>query len=242
MNASDILLFIVLPYSSIIVFLGGVFFVMRNTPFKVSSLSSQFLERDALFFGSVPFHVGMLVVFLLHLSAFLIPKTVLSFNSFPVRLMILETTGFVFAMSFLIGIIILLLRRMISSRVRAVTTWVDIVVELMLLYQVILGCTIALNFRWGSSWFAADLSPYLWSLIKLNPHTDAIIAMPLVIKTHVVTAFLILLMIPFSRLMHLLMAPFHYMWRPYQQVIWNWDRKKINDPNIPWGKHAPKNT
>jgi nitrate reductase gamma subunit len=71
---------------------------------------------------------------------------------------------------------------------------------------------------------------------------DAVIAMPVMVKTHIAAAFLIILILPFTRLMHLLVAPFHYLYRPYQQVIWNWDRKKINDPQIPWGKHEPKNT
>ncbi len=242
MSSLDNFFFIALPYVAVFVFFVGVINMFLVTPFKVSSLSSQFLERDGLFWGSVPFHVGMGVVFLLHLTAFLIPKTLVAWNSVPIRLMTLEVTGFVFALSFLFGIVVLLLRRRLNARVRAVTTWMDIVIEVMLLYQVILGCTIALTLRWGSSWFAADLSPYLWSLIKFNPHTDAVVAMPLIVKIHIVVAFLILLILPFTRLMHLLTAPFHYLFRPYQQVIWNWDRKKINDPQIPWGKREPTNT
>lgn len=242
MSSLDNLFFVALPYVAIVVFLGGAVNAFLKTPFQVSSLSSQFLERDGLFWGSVPFHIGLGVVFLLHLSAFLIPKTLLVWNSVPARLIVLEVTGFVFALSFLIGVIILLLRRRFNARVRAVTTWVDIAVEVMLLYQVILGCTIALTLRWGYSWFASDLSPYLWSLIQFKPHIDAVSAMPMIVKAHIIVAFLILLILPFTRLMHLLTAPFHYLLRPYQQVIWNWDRKKINDPQIPWGKREPNNT
>ena len=117
----------------------------------------------------------------------------------------------------------------------------DIVIELLLLVQVILGLWIALGYRWGSSWFAADLSPYLWSIFKFNPEIGAISAMPWVIKLHIVGAFLLVLLIPFSRLVHFLVVPLHYIFRPYQVVIWNWAQRKIRNPKTPWSEMRPKN-
>jgi nitrate reductase gamma subunit len=117
----------------------------------------------------------------------------------------------------------------------------DYFVEFMLLAQVLLGCWIALGYRWGSSWFAADLSPYLWSIIKLSPQTEAVVAMPLVIKAHIVGAFSIILIFPFTRLVHILVAPFHYIWRPYQVVIWNWDKKRVRKASTEWSRARPRN-
>jgi hypothetical protein len=48
-------------------------------------------------------------------------------------------------------------------------------------------------------------------------------------------------MIPFTRLAHFIVAPLHYIVRPYQQVIWNWDRKTIRDPGTAWSTTRPKN-
>ena len=62
-----------------------------------------------------------------------------------------------------------MVRRFTNPRIRAVTTRMDVALELLLLAQVVLGCWIALGFRWGSSWFAADLTPYLWSLVDAHP-------------------------------------------------------------------------
>ena len=67
-------------------------------------------------------------------------------------------------------------------------------------------------------------------------------ALPWVIKLHVVGAFLIVLLVPFTRLMHLLVAPLHYLARPYQQFIWNWDRKTIRDPASAWSETRPRST
>jgi len=49
------------------------------------------------------------------------------------------------------------------------------------------------------------------------------------------------LVLPFTRLVHFLVAPLHYIGRPYQRVIWNWDRKKIRDPETRWSPTRPKN-
>lgn len=242
MSAYHSFMFVGLPYVAAVVFIIGTIYRFRSASYKVSSLSSQFLESKQLFWGSVPFHIGMGVVFMGHLAAFLFPNTLLVWNSYPLRLIILEVTGFAFALSFLFGLIVLFVRRVTNARIRAVTTWMDILIELLLLYQVVLGCVVAVKYRWGSSWFASDMAPYLWSLVKLNPQIDAVKAMPAIIQAHVVVAYVIVLIFPFTRLIHFFAMPLQYLFRPYQQVIWNWDRKAINRPDSAWTKHKPKNT
>lgn len=241
MNTLNSLLFIALPYVASVVFIAGSIYRYRKTGFKISALSSQFLEGDTLFWGAVPFHFGMLVLFLGHLSAWLLPEATLLWNSQPVRLIILEVTAFTFGLSVLIGLIAMLVRRFTNPRVRIVTTRMDIAIELLLLVQVVLGCWIALGYRWGASWFASDLSPYLWSIVTFSPDIQAVSALPLVIKLHIAGAFLILFMIPFTRLVHFLVAPFHYIVRPYQVVIWYWDRRAIRDPRTAWSEARPRN-
>jgi len=176
-----------------------------------------------------------------HLIAFLLPRANLAWNQVPVRLIILEVTAFVFGVTVFVGLVSLMYRRFTNPRVRAVTTRMDIVLELLLFAQVVLGLWIALGFRWGASWFAADLSPYLWSLVTLTPETGAVFAMPWVIKLHILGAFVLIFVTPFTRLAHFIVAPLHYLVRPYQQVIWNWNRKTIRDPGTPWSPTLPRN-
>ena len=155
--------------------------------------------------------------------------------------MILQITAFSFGLSTLVGLIGMLIRRLTNVRVKMVTTRMDLFLEVLLLVQVVLGLWTALSYRWGSSWFASDLSPYLWSLFKADPNIAAASAMPLPIKAHIIGAFLIIAVFPFTRLVHILVAPLHYLARPYQRVMWNWDRKAIRDPATPWSKARPKN-
>lgn len=241
MNTLNTFLFVVLPYVALVVFFVGTIYRYRSSRFSFSSLSSQFLEGKSLFWGAVPFHFGILVVFLGHLTAFLFPATTLAWNGNPVRLIILEVTAFSFGLSMFVGLALLFIRRVTQPRIKVVTNKMDIIMELLLLSQIILGLWIALGYRWGSSWFAADLTPYLWSIFKLSPQIEAISAMPLVIKLHITGAFLIVLLFPFSRLVHLLVAPFHYIFRPYQVVMWNWDKNRVRHPGTAWSLTRPKN-
>ena len=54
--------------------------------------------------------------------------------------------------------------------------------------------------------------------------------MPILVKLHIINAFLIITVFPFTRLVHILVVPNPYLWRKTQVVLWNWDRKNIR-PN-----------
>jgi nitrate reductase gamma subunit len=241
MNLINNFLFIGLPYVAITVFLVGAIYRYRATGYKYSSLSSQFLEGGGIYIFAVLFHWGILIVFLGHLIAFLFPEATLAWHSSAARLIADEIVIFTFGLSVLIGLAGLFIRRISHPRVRVVTSRMDIVIELVLLTQIVFGLWIALGYRWGYYWFASDMSPYLWSIVTLNPRIEAVGALPWVIKTHIVGAFIILGIIPFTRLVHFLVAPFHYTWRNYQQVIWNWDRKRIRNPATAWTETRPRN-
>ena len=241
MDALNNFFFVAMPYVALMTFIVGVIYRYKKTGFKYSSLSTQFLEGKKAFWGTVPFHVGILIVLLGHLVTFLFPQATLMWNSNPFRLIVLEGIAFTFGLSLLLALSGLFIRRFVNSRIRIVTTKMDIAILLLLLVQVALGCWIALAYRWGSSWFASDLAPYLWSIVMLNPQITAIVAMPLAIKLHIIGAYTIILIFPFTRLVHLLVAPLHYIARPYQVVIWYWDRKKIRSASTPWSEARPFN-
>lgn len=241
MNILYNFLFIALPYVAITVFLIGTVYRYRGTKFKFSSLSSEFLEGKKLFFGSVPFHYGIIFLFFGHLVAFLFPREVLLWNDQPVRLLILEVSAFIFGISAFVGMFLLIIRRKTHPRIQMVSTKMDLIIEVLILSQIFLGLWIAYGYRWGSSWFAAVLSPYLMSIFTLDPQITAVTNLPLVIQLHIAIAFLIVLLIPFSRLVHLLVPPLSYLWRPYQKVIWYWNRKKIRNPRSIWAVTKPKN-
>jgi nitrate reductase gamma subunit len=93
--------------------------------------------------------------------------------------------------------------------------------------QVVTGLWTAVFLRWGSSWFAMVLTPYLRSVFTFQPDTAAINALPPMVQIHIIAAFIMIGMIPFTRFMHFLVYPLAYLWRPYQLVIWNLKKGEI---------------
>jgi nitrate reductase gamma subunit len=241
MEALKLFLFIGLPYTAIFVLIAGTIYRYRKSGFSVSSLSSQFLEGRKLFWGSMPFHWGVMFIFFGHLIAFLFPSSLLAWNAHPVRLLVIEISAFMFGLSMLAGLVGFINRRMGDKRVKMVSSWMDYTVLGLLLVQVVLGLSTAYFLRWGSSWFASTLTPYIWSLMVFQPDISAIGSMHWLIQAHVVGAYLILIVIPFSRLIHFLVLPIAYIWRPYQRVIWYWNRKSVRNPDSVWTPTKPKN-
>lgn len=219
-NYLDLLSFAVLPYVAIVLFLVGTIHRYRNETFTYSSLSSQLLENRQHFWAVVPFHYGIISVIAGHIVAFLVPRQILLFNSRPLRLYILEVSALIFGVTTLVSLLALIARRFTDSRVRVVTSRADWILFAMLVVQVFSGVYVAVFHRWGSAWFAASASPYLWSLLKLSPDIAVIGAMPLAVKVHIVNAWLVIAFFPFTRLVHILVVPNQYLFRKRQVVRW----------------------
>ena len=222
----DEILFGVLPYVAVILAIIGIIWRFTSDQFSISSLSSQFLETRQLFWGSVPWHYGILIILFGHLIGFLIPRSVLAWNGIPWRLYVLEASALAFGFLTLVGIILLIVRRAASARIRVVTSIMDLVLLLALLVQVAAGLWTAVFYRWGSSWYAGVAVPYLWSILKFSPDIALVSNLPFMVQVHIVGAFVLVALMPFTRLAHFLTFPLAYLWRPYQVVIWN--RRKTN--------------
>ena len=235
----DMLLFGGLPYVALVVFMIGTIYRYGHG-FKYSSLSSQILETEKLFSASLSFHIGIIMIFFGHLLGFLFPSIFSSLGGGT--LVLLETLGVVFGVLAIIGLVLLFVRRHTNDRIKVVTNKMDTVIEALLIVQFVIGVLIAIGSKWGLSWYASDMVPYLHSIFTFNPDISAVVVLPLLVKTHIVLAFVIILLVPFSRLVHFLVAPFHYIKRPFQVVRWNWNRKTVRDPETSWNDiRRPKN-
>lgn len=221
----ETVLFIALPYVAIVVCIVGSIYRVRTAPMSYSSLSSQFLENKALVWGSVPWHIGIILILLAHIIVFVAPGPWKMLVSVKPLLLAIEITGIALSIGCLVGLVVLVARRIVSARVQAVSTTMDFVVLGLLLAQVALGLGVAVHYKWGAAWAPGTMTPYLWSLLTLQPDISVVREMPLALQAHIVGAWLILLALPFSRLIHMLALPVHYLFRPPQQVIWNTVRR-----------------
>lgn len=224
----DTFLFAALPYLSVFVLLAGSIWRYRTNPYSYSALSSQFLESRGIAWGSVPWHAGIFVILLGHLVALSFPALWQSLMANHTILLAVEGIGLGCTLLCIVGLGVLLYRRLTSGKLQAVSTPVDFVVLALLLLQVVLGLWMALAHRWGAAWAPAVLSPYLWSLLSFAPEPSYVADMPGLVKLHLLGAWLLLLLTPFSRLVHVFSVPLEYLWRAPQKVVWTNPRRFEN--------------
>jgi nitrate reductase gamma subunit len=213
----DAFLFGVFPYLAVAVAVVGAirrFGAMRAT---VTSASSQLLEGRLQYWGSVSWHYAILSVLLLHLAAIFLPGAMVALLSAPGRLVAVEATGLALGVTAAWGLVVLGVRRL---TLRGGSSWLDWVVMALLLLQVGTGVYTASTARWGYGWFTFVATPWLASLVRLAPRVDLMATLPDAFKVHALNAFVLLALVPFTRLAHAFVAPVEYLWRIPQLVVW----------------------
>jgi nitrate reductase gamma subunit len=228
----NLLLFVALPYVAwTLAILGGVL-RYRYDRFSWSSVSSQLLESRLLFWGSVPWHYGIIPILLAHLAAAFFPGPAGALLGIPAARVVLEVVGTSLALFALFGLVLLIARRAPPASVpRASTSTMDWILLGVLLVQVASGLAVAVFQRWGSLWYLSTAVPWFWSLARLDPDPAPVAVLPALMQLHFSLGFVVIGLFPFTRLVHVVSVPLTYLWRPYQVVVWSrrppdWGRKR----------------
>ncbi len=210
-------LFGVFPYLAVSVTVVGAVRRFRTMRYTVTTSSSQMLESRLQYWGSVSWHYAILLVLLAHLVAILLPGIMTAALSSPGRLLAIEVTGLALGLTAAWGLAVLAIRRF---TLRGETTWLDWAVMALLLLQVGTGVYTAVSARWGYAWFPHVATPWLASLVRLSPRVDLVSGMPWPFQVHALNAFVLVALVPYTRLAHIFVAPIEYLWRLPQVVIW----------------------
>ncbi len=215
------LLYAVWPYVALTLAVVGGLYRYFTDRFSYSSLSSQLLESRRLFWGSVPWHYGIIPILLAHLFAGILPGAAGFVLGGPARLLFFEAIGLALGSFCLVGVAALFLRRVgARAQPRAVTSAADWLLLVCLFIQVTSGVGTALFLRWGSLWYLHTAVPWFWSLARLAPDFATMPPLPALVHLHAVNGFLLIALFPFTRLVHIFTVPLGYLWRPYQVVMW----------------------
>jgi nitrate reductase gamma subunit len=185
--------------------------------------SSQLLRRRQLRLGSNLFHVGILIVVGGHFAGFLAPRWMVSpFLSASQHQWLAVGVGGIAGIVAIIGLTILVYRRLSDPRIRINSAHADILVLAMLWLQLALGLsTIPLSLAHMDGAMFETLSDYVKGIVTFQPGTpDFVLAAPLVYKVHIALGFTIFLISPFTRLVHIWsgMATVGFLVRPHQIV------------------------
>jgi nitrate reductase gamma subunit len=217
----DEFLFIGIPYLAVAVCVLGSIVRYRRDKFSYSTHSSQFLENRVLFWGSNAWHYGILILLAAHIAPLIAPGWWSNLLGSTTRLYILEVTGIGLAFLAGFGLLLLIGRRLTNRRIFRVTAMSDWLLLAVLLFQVATGVYVAIAYRWGGAWYPDAIVPWLRSLITLQPDIDTIAVLPWMVQLHAVSGFALLVLFPYTRLVHAVTYPLAYLWRPYQVVLWN---------------------
>ncbi len=231
MNRSiDLLLFGILPYVAVCVAVVGSAWRIRSAPLTWKTGSSQLLESKWLRIGSILFHFGMVNLMFGHLGGLLTPHEV--YETFglttPLKQRIEIVMGFIMAPAAFVGGAILIWRRLVDPRVKAASSWGDIPLLVALLLEVGLGfATIPQSMHHLDGSMMLRLTGYVQGLVVLDTSAwQAMAEVPWIYKLHMAVGFCFVLVLPFTRLVHVLsgLLVVRYLVRPWQVVrkgVWS---------------------
>ena len=223
------LLFGVYPYICLVVLLIGSLIRFDRDPYTWKSDSSQMLRTGVLRIGSNLFHYGILVVILGHFAGFLAPHWAVDWALSPVahQLLAMVVGGIAGAIA-IIGLSMLIWRRLSDPRIRLNSRRWDIAVVVMLWCQLALGLlTVPLSAAHMDGVLFEKLTSYVKGIVTLDGGASALMVdVPLTYKLHILLGFSIFLISPFTRMIHIWSGAgaLAYLLRPYQIVR---TRKKL---------------
>lgn len=217
------ILFGVYPYIALTVLAVGTVIRYDREPYTWRSGSSQLLRRRQLFWGSVLFHVGVLVIFFGHVVGLLSPLWVWDILgiSHGTKQIIAIVLGGVAGVMGIIGATLLIHRRFFDARIRRNSSFADNMIILILWAQLALGLgTIFVSIRHLDGEEMVRLMTWAQGIFTFNPEAASYVRnADLIFKLHIFLGLTIFLLFPFTRLVHMLSVPVRYLWRPGYQVV-----------------------
>ncbi len=217
MSRVDLALWTLLPYVCITVFVAGHIARYRRDQFGWTSRSTQLLENRLLRWGNPLFHYGALAAIGGHVLGILVPSGVTSAMGISEGAyhLVSVTAGTVAWVAVAAGIAILAWRRLTVPRVRVTTTPTDIVTFAMLALVIGLGVaeTAGVNLLGGGYDYRTTVAVWFRGVLILDPHPALMRGAPLVYQLHAISAWLLLALWPFTRLVHAWSLPLTFLGR-----------------------------
>ncbi|MCA8927842.1 MAG: respiratory nitrate reductase subunit gamma [Alphaproteobacteria bacterium] len=211
------------PYIALSVLAIGSIARYERDPFSWKSSSSQLLRRRQFVIGSVLFHVGVLVIFFGHLVGLLTPIWVFDTLgiSHGAKQLLAILLGGVAGVMALTGGGLLFHRRWTDPRIRKTSSLADIGILGLLLVQLVLGlCTIIVSLQHLDGHEMTKFMAWAQGIFTFDSGAAGYIAdVSWIFKLHLFVGLTILLVFPFTRLVHMLSAPVRYLIRPGYQIV-----------------------
>ncbi|NBI30076.1 respiratory nitrate reductase subunit gamma [Chengkuizengella marina] len=219
MSLLDQFLWLIFPYLMLTIFVVGHIYRYNTDQFGWSAKSSEFLEKRFLRWGSLLFHWGIIFVFFGHVAGVLVPK------GFYEQIGVTEEMYHFGAVWFggaagimvVVGGFLLTLRRVSIKRIYKNSSMSDFIALIMLGVVVLLGFTNTIGYTatGGTFDYRENIGPWFRGILSFRPLPELMISAPLGFKLHILSAFVLFAMWPFTRLVHIWSIPLTYLKRRY---------------------------
>lgn len=211
------------PYFMAMMLIFGSIIRFDRDPYSWRSKSSQLLRKKQLAMGSKLFHVGILIVLGGHFVGLLTPIAVFDALgiSHSFKQAMAMTVGGIAGVLCLIGLLMLLHRRLFDERIRATSSVRDILVLVLLLGQLLLGLgTVVISAGHMDGHEMVKFMNWAQSIVMFKAGAaDYIRDVHPLFKAHLILGQLIFFIFPFTRLVHAWSAPWGYVFRRQYQIV-----------------------
>lgn len=217
------LAFAVFPYIAGTVFLVGSLIRYEKSQYTWKSNTTQLMSGGRRFrWGINLFHIGIIFLFFGHLLGLLTPHAV--YHSLGLtagaKQVLAMVTGGAFGLVTLVGVVILLHRRMTDPRVRKTSYPMDSFILWLLTVQLVTGLfTIFASSAHLDGSTMLKITAWAQSLVTFQTGAAATIYdIHWIYKIHMFLGMVMFLVFPFTRLVHIWSVPYRYVGRAYQIV------------------------
>lgn len=221
MNYVNVFFFQIYPYIALAVFAIGCWARFDHDPYSWRTGSSQLLSGKWMRLGSNWFHLGVLAILGGHFVGLLTPHSVYEhFITAPQKQLLAMVAGGIFGVVCFIGLTILLLRRLFNPRIRATGTGRDLLVLVLLYAQLLLGlASIVVSRGHMDGAQMVKLAEWAQHIVTFRlGAADFVADAHWIFKAHITLGLTLVLITPFTRLVHVWSVPISYLRRPYQVV------------------------
>jgi nitrate reductase gamma subunit len=207
MTIFDVFFFVVLPYAAVGQLLPAVLFHRKAAGIGADPAAAGALESERSTWASRAAWFGAVCMVLLHVVPFLFARGWSALIASPARLLTVELVALVGGLLFFFGLGAILSRRLRDPGLSPLRSALEMGALWSLFVAAGAGVATAVTARWGTAWYTHAVGPYLWSLAKLSPDTEALSSLSLWPRVHLAFSFLAMALVPFTTLPLQLRAP-----------------------------------
>ncbi|MCY8377546.1 respiratory nitrate reductase subunit gamma [Bacillus haynesii] len=212
------ILWVILPYIVITIFIGGHIYRYQHDQFGWTAKSSEMLEKKKLALGSSLFHWGIFFVIGGHVMGILISESLYQALGVSEHMYHKIAIGFGLpaGIAALSGLLILTYRRFTDKRIRKTSSAGDFITLVALLFVMTTGLAATfLNIDSKGFDYRTTIGPWFRNIFLFKPDAGLMASVPLWFKLHIIMGYVIFIVWPFTRLVHVFSMPLKYLTRSY---------------------------